>query len=148
MVSERAAHLVEQLQIASNALIALAEQIPADLWPGVTVPGEWSPGKDVEHVADGNALHQWIVRATLRQPAGRRPVIERARLTARLARPDVIGLLERRAQESSGLLALLTDEQLALPCRTRTLDEFITRVLIGHYRTHQAAIEGKLARAK
>jgi hypothetical protein len=60
----------------------------------------------------------------------------------------VIGLLKRRARESSSLLEPLTDEQLALPCPTRTLGEFIARVLIGHYRTHQAAIERKLARAK
>src|SRR5579859_1809916 len=147
MVSQRAAHLVERLQAASNALIGLAERIPADRWLDVTVPGEWSLGKDAEHVADGNALHQWIVRSTLRQPVGKRPVIERVRLTARLAQAEVIGLLEQRAKESSSLLELLTDEQLALPCRTRTLGEFIQRVLIGHYRTHQAAIERKLARA-
>jgi hypothetical protein len=147
MVSECAARLVEHLQGASNALIALAERIPADAWGDDTVPGEWSPGKDAEHVADGNALHQWIVRSTLRQPAGRRPAVERARFTARLAQPDVIGLLMLRAQESRNLLEPLTDEQLALPCRTRTLGEFIASVLIDHYWTHKAAIERKLTRA-
>lgn len=148
MVSERAARLVEQLLDASNALIGLAERIPADRWLDVNTPGEWSPGKDAEHVADGNALHQWVVRSTLRHQPGKRPVIERARLTARLAQPDVIRLLKARAQESSSLLTPLTDDQLGLPCRTRTLGEFIERVLIGHYRTHQAAIERKLHLAR
>jgi hypothetical protein len=141
-------HLVEQLQAASCALIGVVERIPAQRWVGLAKPGEWSPGKDAEHVAEGNALHQWVVRSTLRQQPGKRPVVERERLTARLAKAEVIGLLKRRALESSSLLETLTDEQLALPCRSRTLGEFIERVLIGHYRIHQAAIERKLRRAK
>ena len=148
MVSQRAAHLVEQLREASDALIRLVERIPATQWGHVTTPGEWSPGKEAEHVADGNALHQWVVRSTLRQQTGIRPVVERARLTAQLAQPEVIKLLRQRALESSGLVEPLTDEQLALPCRTRTLGAFIERVLIGHLRTHQAVIERKLRRAK
>jgi hypothetical protein len=74
-------------------------------------------------------------------------VVERARLTAQLAQPDVIKLLQLRAQESSSLIQPLTDQQLALPYRTRTLAEFIERVLVGHYRTHQLSIERKLRRA-
>jgi hypothetical protein len=147
MVVHAAAHLAEQLQVASSALIVLAERIPAERWPDVAAPGEWSPGKDAEHVAEGNALHQWVVRSTLRQHAGARPVVERARLTAQLAQPDVIKLLQLRAQESSSLIQPLTDQQLALPYRTRTLAEFIERVLVGHYRTHQLSIERKLRRA-
>ena len=147
MASERAAYLVEQFSSASNALIQLAERIPVDRWLYVAAPGEWSPGKDAEHVADGNALHQWDARSALGQPVGKRPGIDRTRLTARLPQPDVIGLLRLRARESGSLVAALTDQQLALPCRTRTLDEFIERVLIRHYRTHQLAIERKLARA-
>jgi hypothetical protein len=142
--SPHAAYLVEQLQDASNALIGVAERIPAQRWAGIAAPGEWSPGKDAEHVAEGNALHQWVVRSTLRQRPGKRPVVERKRLTAGLAQPEVIGLLEQRAQESRNLLEALTDEQIALPCRGRTLGEFIERVLVGHYRIHEAAIEHKL----
>jgi hypothetical protein len=148
MVSKRAAYLVEQLQDVSNALIGLAEGIPARRWLDVPGHGEWSPGKDAEHVAEGNALHQWVVRSTLRQKPGNRPRVERTHLIARLAQTEVIRLLKLRAQESSNLLESLTDEHLALPCRTRTLGEFIERVLIGHYRTHQADIERKLGRAK
>jgi hypothetical protein len=58
----------------------------------------------------------------------------------------VIRLLERRAQESRSPLATLTDREFEVPCRSRTLGEFIERVLIGDYRTHQAAIERKLSR--
>jgi DinB family protein len=148
MASTRTTHLLEQLQDASNALVGLAERIPSDRWLDVATPGEWSPGKDAEHVADGSALHLWVVRSTLRQQTGTRPIIERERLTARLAQPDVIRLLKRRAQETCSLLELLTDQELAVPCRTRTLGEFIERVLIGHYRTHLAAIERKVSHAK
>ena len=147
MTSERGAHLVEHLRDASSAQIEVVEWIPSERWLEVATPGEWSPGKDAEHVAEGNALHQWVVRSSVRQEPGKRPVLERACLTARLAQPEVIELLRRRAQESSSLLEPLTDEQLALPCRTRTLGEFIERVLIGHYWTHQAEIERKLRRA-
>jgi DinB superfamily len=146
MGSERATQLVEQQQDASDALVGLAERIPAQRWTEVATPGEWSPGKDAEHAADGNALHQWMVRSTLRQQAGRRPPIERARLTAQLSQPEVISLLKQRAEESRKLLEPLTDEQLGLPCRNRTLGQFIERVLIGHYWVHHAAIERKLRR--
>ena len=148
MASQRAAHLIEQLHDASDTLLGLIQRITDTQWPHVATPGEWSPGKEAEHVAEGNALHQWVVRSTLRQQAGTRPVVERARLTAQLAQPELIKLLRQRAQESSSLVEPLTDEQLALPCRTRTLDEFIERVLIGHYWTHQAAIERKIRRLK
>ena len=147
-ISERAARLVEQLQTASDALIGVAEQVPAERWLEVAAPGEWSPGKDAEHVADGNALHQWVVRSTVRQRVGTRPVVDRERLTAQVAQAEVIRLLRRRAQESTRLLQALTDQELALACGTRTLGEFIERVLIGHYATHQAAIQRKLRRAK
>jgi hypothetical protein len=73
-------------------------------------------------------------------------LIVRARLTPQLAQPEVISQLKRREQESSSLIEALTDQQLALPCRTRTVGDFIERVLIGHYVVHHAAIERKLHR--
>jgi DinB superfamily len=148
IVSERAAQLVEELLAASNALIGLADGISAERWVEVATPGEWSPGKDAEHVADGNALHQWLVRSALGLRAGKRPAIERAQLQSRLSQIEVIDLLTQRAQESRRLIEPLTDEQLALPCRTRTVEGFVERGLIGHFRTHQGEIERKLRRAK
>jgi DinB superfamily len=147
IVSERAARLVDELQAASDALIGLARGISAEGWVRVASSGEWSPGKDAEHVADGNALHQWVVRSTLGPRAGKRPTIERAQLTSQLGQREVIDVLKQRVQESSSLIQPLTDEQLALPCRTGTLAQFIERGLIGHYRTHHEEIEQKLRRA-
>jgi hypothetical protein len=67
----RTARLIAQLNAASDALIGLTERIPSDRWLFVATPGEWSPGKDAEHVGDGNALHQWLVRSSLGQHVGR-----------------------------------------------------------------------------
>jgi DinB family protein len=142
----RAAELVERLHEASEALIGLVEGIAVDRWAEVARPGEWAPGKDAEHVAEGNALHLWFVRAALGQRIGRRPVIHRTRLTAELIQVEVITQLKQRAEESGRVILSLSEEELALPCRGRSLGEFIERVLIGHYLRHQAAIERKLLR--
>jgi DinB superfamily len=144
----RAAALVEQLRTAADAFIAFIDQIPADRWSRVDVPDVWSPAKDAEHVAEGNALHQWVVRAALRQQPEQRPVLDRARMTAQAAQREVVALLRERTRESIRLIGALTDEQLRLPCRPpRTVEEFVKRVLIGHYGTHHAEIERKLRRS-
>jgi len=137
---------VEQLHAASDALIAQVERIPAADWPHVSTPGEWSPGKDAEHVADGNALHQWVVRSALRQRAGKRPAVERQRMTAAVSQLEVARLLKERVDESARLIESLTDEQLDLPCRTSTVGEFVERALIGHITTHHTEIARKLER--
>jgi hypothetical protein len=113
----RAAAMVEQLRTAADAFIALIDQIPADRWSPVDGPGVWSPSKDAEHVAEGNALHQWVVRSALRQKQGHRPVVDRARMTAQAAQREVVALLRERTRESIRLIEALTDEQLGLPCR-------------------------------
>ncbi len=79
-----AARLVERLQAASDALIALVEGIDPWLWTKLPQPGVWSPSKDAEHVADGAAYHQWIVDQTLGQNVLARPRIERKLVIARL----------------------------------------------------------------
>jgi hypothetical protein len=111
----------------------------------------WSVGKDAEHVADGAAYHQWIVRRTLGEKAGARPGIERELLTARLSQREVVELLRQRTECGVQLLQDLTEAQLDLPprpprARPRTLAEFIERVLIGHYHVHRREIESKLGR--
>jgi len=143
----RAAAMVEQLRTAADAFIALIDHLPADRWSRVDGPGLWSPSKDAEHVAEGNALHQWVARSALGQTPGQRPVVERARMTAQAQR-EVVALLRERTRESISLIEALTDEQLGLPCGPpRTVDEFVKRVLIGHYGTHHAEIERKLRRS-
>jgi hypothetical protein len=146
----RAADLVARLAEVSAALIAVVEPIDVTAWSRVPARGVWSPGKDAEHVADGNAYHQWIVRMTLRHKvSAQRPPIERAQLTARLSVPETVDLLRQRTRESFALIEGLTDEQLALPTRpprprAQTLAEVIEHVLIGHFETHRLAIEAKL----
>jgi hypothetical protein len=147
--SPRARALVEQLREAADALIGVVEHIdPAD-WMRVPGPGVWSPGKDAEHVADGAALHQWLVRVTLGHKRLERPGFERDQLTALLSQRDVVELLRQRTEESASLVLGLTDEQLDLPvrppqARPRTLARMIGERLIGHYRTHHQEIEAKL----
>jgi hypothetical protein len=138
--SLRAMHLLA----ASASLVRLVETISADAWDYVATPREWSVGKDAEHVADGNALHRWVVRSALQQHAGKRPPVERKEMLAQMNQSEVIRLLRQRTQESLSLIEALSDEQLKLPCRTRTLGAFIDRVLIGHYQTHQRQMEAKL----
>lgn len=145
----RAAALVARLHSAAEALIAIVEQIDPERWLHVPKPGVWSPGKDAEHVADGAAYHQWLVRLSLGQPVPARPGIERKLLTARLSQREVADLLRRRTEDSANLVRGLSDEQLNLPARPprarpRTLAQMIEGVLIGHYDTHRENIESKL----
>jgi hypothetical protein len=150
VTSPRARALVDQLRKAAEELIALVEDIDSVRWVHVPSAGVWSPSKDAEHVADGAAYHQWIVRRTIGDnvPAAR-PRIERTLTTAQLPQREVVALLRRRVEEGSQLVQALTDEQLALPprpprARLRTLAELIESVLIGHVRTHYQDIESKL----
>jgi DinB superfamily len=141
--------LVAQLRDASDALIAIVERIDLERWRHVSKPGVWSPGKDAEHVADGAAYHQWLVRLSLGQPVPARPRIERQRLTAELSQDEVVDLLRRRTEDSANLVRGLSEEQLNLPARPprarpRTLAQMIEGVLIGHYHAHRQDIESKL----
>ena len=147
--SSRAEALVAQLQHASAALIAIVEQIDPERWLHVPKPGVWSPGKDGEHVAEGAAYHQWIVRLSLGQPVPARPGIERKLVTARLSHREVVDLLRRRAEDSENLVRGLSEAQLNLPARPprarpRTLAQMIEDQLIGHYETHREDIDSKL----
>ena len=147
--SSRAAVLVKQLRHVSELLIDLVGSIEPDRWMHVPRSGVWSPGKDAEHVADGAAYHQWLVRRSLGQRVPASPRIERLQLTAQRSKPDVIDLLRQRTNDSVALIAGLSDEQLDLPARpprvqAPTLAAMIEKVLIGHYAVHRAAIEAKL----
>jgi len=151
--SSRAVALVEQLREACDALIAIVERIEPERWVHVPKPGMWSPSKDAEHVAEGAAYHQWIVRLTLGQKVPARPGIERKLVTAQLSQREVVDLLRQRTEGGTHLVEGLSDEQLDLPprpprARLRTLAEMIERVLIGHYHTHRKVIESKLRAAR
>jgi DinB superfamily len=142
--------LVARLRAVSAALIATVEPIEPAEWSRVPAPGVWSPGKEAEHVAEGNAYHQWIVRMTLRHRVStQRPAIERAQLTACQSLPETVDLLRQRTRESIALIEGLAEDQLELATRpprprTQTLAEMIERVLIGHIEAHRLAIEAKL----
>ena len=147
--SGRVAALVDRLCQVSEALVSLVDTIEPERWMNVPKPGAWSPGKDDEHVADGAAYHQWIVRFSLGEKVPPRPHIERAQLTAQRAQRDVVDLLRRRTQDSVTLIGGLSDEQLDLPvrpprARSARLAQMIEHVLIGHYEVHRTAIQAKL----
>jgi hypothetical protein len=147
--SSRAGALVEQLGEACDALIAIVERIESERWVHVPKPGVWSPSKDAEHVAEGAAYHQWIVRLTIGEKVPARPGIERKLVTARLSQREVVDLLRQRTEEGANLVGGLSDEQLDLPprpprARLRTLAQMIESLLIGHYHTHREVIQSKL----
>ena len=150
MLPERAATLAQQLRAVSEAFIALIEDIDDAHWQRVPGPGVWSPSKDAEHVADGNAMHQWAVRQALGQQPGPPPPIERKQLIAQRARDEVAVLLRQCTADSVRLIEGLTEEQLRRPMQTRRgdLGDLIERVLIGHITRHQREIERKLKAAK
>ena len=148
--SARASALAVDLEQAAALVVALVANVPPEHWSRVPGPGVWSVGKEAEHVAEAAFYHQWIVRMTIGQPvAAQRPRIERVHLTTDLSPRDAADLVLQRTDEGADLIRPLTDEQLALPtrpprARDPSLAEIIDRVLIGHYRVHQAAIESKL----
>lgn len=150
--SRRAVRLAARLEAAGATLGTLVETIDPARWAVVPGPGVWSVGKDAAHVAEAAVMHQWMVRRTIGQRVpSRRPGIERRELTTRLSPGELGELIRVRTREGADLLRGLTDAQLELPTRPpraggrQLLAETIERVLIGHYETHRAAIEGKLA---
>jgi uncharacterized damage-inducible protein DinB len=146
----RADALVARLRQVSAELIATIEGIDSTTWSRVPSAGVWSVGKDAEHVAEGNAYHQWIVRTTLGEKvSSKRPPLERAQLTTPLSVPRMVELLRKRTEESADLIGHCTDDQLDLPTRpprprASTLAEVVEQVLIGHIDTHRRAIQSKL----
>jgi hypothetical protein len=147
--SSRAIALAEQLREACAALVSVVEQIEPERWLHSPAAGVWSPSKEAEHVAEGAAYHQWIVRLTLGQKVTARPGIERARMIALRSQREVVDLLRRTTDEGAVLVGGLSDQQLELPprpprARLRSLAELIESLLIGHYDTHREAIESKL----
>jgi hypothetical protein len=148
---ERAATLAARLEQAAAALVSVIQHVETDLWQHIPAPGEWSIGKDVEHVIEAAGYHQWIVRLTIREKvSSRRPVLERKRLTTDLSPEEAVALLRRRTEEGAELVRGLSDEHLNLPtrpprARSRALAETIELVLIGHFDAHRVDVEAKKA---
>jgi uncharacterized damage-inducible protein DinB len=150
LTSPKAGELASRLRVAADALVAAVEGIDGDEWHRVPEPGTWSIGKDAEHVAEAARYHQWIVRLTIGEKvSSRRPVLERKQMTSALSPREAAELIRQRVEEGVRLVLALTDAQLAQPTRppranAQVLTDTIDRVLIGHFDTHRAAIEGKL----
>jgi hypothetical protein len=150
--SRRAARLAIDLSAAAASLISLLERVSPEHWAQVPAPGVWSPGKDAEHVADANVLHQWVVRLTIGQAkASDRPHIERERLTSTRSRAEVIELVRRTLGEAATLIRGLTDAQLDRITKppkagAPSLEQTLERLMIEHIDHHRREIETKLAR--
>ena len=149
---ERAAALADRLISARDGLTLLLERVDGNGWVRVSAPGVWSLGKDAEHVADGNVLHQWVVRLTIGQAkASGRPSIERKQLTSSRSPAEVIELVRATLDEAATLVRGLTDAQLDLitkppKARSPTLAETIQGLMIDHVEHHRREIETKLRR--
>ena len=150
--SARAATLASDLDEAATAIISVLERIDGPNWLRVPQPGVWSPSKDAEHVADGNVLHQWVVRLTIGQAkASGRPGIERAQLTSSRSPAAVIELVRRTLDDAAALVRSLTDAQLDLQTKppktgSPTLAQTIDALMIRHVEHHRREIETKLER--
>ena len=77
-VNERARSLASKLRVAAAELITTIEGIDPAAWGHLRKAGEWSPGKDAEHVTDALALHFSRVCGALGLVHPRPPAIERA----------------------------------------------------------------------
>jgi DinB superfamily len=143
--SPRALALASKLRAAAAGLIATIEIIDPQAWDRLRKPGEWSPGKDAEHVTDATALHSWRVCSTLGLGHPEPPEIERAQLTASRSQAEILATLRTRIERSAAVIEDLTDAQLDVVDRTsRSVADVIERPLIRHLETHREEIEKKL----
>ena len=148
--STRAEKLAKDLESAAESLASLLERIPPEHWTRVPAPDTWSPGKDGEHVADGNVLHQWVVRLTLGQAkVFARPGIERKQLTSSRSQAEVIEFVRGTLAEAATLVRGLTDAQLDLVTKPAkagapSLAQTVQRLMIDHVSHHHREIEAKL----
>jgi DinB family protein len=149
---QRATALADRLTDARDTLTSMLERVDGQDWLRVPAPGVWSPSRDAEHVADGNVLHQWVVRFTIGQAkANGRPGVERKQLTSSRSPADVIELVRATLDEAATLVRGLTDAHLDLPTKppkagAPSLAEMIEGMMIGHVEHHRREIEAKLGR--
>lgn len=143
--SPRALALAAKLRAVAAELVATIERIDPQAWDQLRKPGEWSPGKDAEHVTDAAALHFWRVCSTLGLLHPEPPDMERARLTASRSQAEIVATLRARMEHAAGVIEGLTDAQLDTVDRTsRSLADVIERPLIRHLETHRDEIGKKL----
>ncbi|HLZ26749.1 MAG TPA: DinB family protein [Chloroflexota bacterium] len=151
-MTERAAVLTQHVRAAGAALIHTVAQVDDADWGRVVEDGVWSPGKDAEHVTQGAAYHQWLVRTTaLGDTSERTATTQRDIMVARLPKSEVLALLQQRTDQSARLVESLSDEQLDLPAPRfgpdgppRTVAQMIEGQMIRHYYEHRENIEAKL----
>jgi hypothetical protein len=142
--------LAEALRRATDALLVTVESLDDRHWKHVPQPGIWSIGKEIEHLIEAAAYHQWIVRRTIGDAVpSRRPVLERARMTTSLSPHEGAALLRRRMDDGVLLLRGLTVDQLQLATRPprangQILGQTIEGILIRHLKVHRQAIRAKL----
>ena len=152
-MGERATALANQVREAGARLIQAVRQVDDAAWARVTEDGVWSPGKDAEHVTQGAAYHQWLVRTTaLGDTSERTAGTQRDIKGAVLTKDDGLDALHQRTEQSAQLVASLSDAQLRLPAPTlgpdgppRNVDQMIEGQMIRHYHEHRENIEGKAA---
>jgi hypothetical protein len=150
-ISARAAALADRLTEARGSLISVLERIDRHDWLRVPAPGVWSPGKDAEHVADGNVLHQWVVRLTIGQAkVSARPRIEREQLTSTRSPAEVIAFVCNTLGEAATLVRGLSDAELDLTTKppkagAPSLERTVQGLMIDHIDHHRREIEAKLA---
>ncbi len=152
--STRAAALATALRMTVERFIATVGRIGPEQWAATRSgpSGErWTLGKEAEHVAEALAAHAWSIRLSVGESVGPPPDIDRVTMSPRASAAEVVAALRREVEDGARLLAALTDAHLALPAqptRTRTVDQAIARVLIGHLERHRVEMERALRRVR
>jgi hypothetical protein len=147
---QRAEALASRWREAADRFITTVVAIDGRRWEQVPDAGVWSIGKEVEHVIEAAAYHQWIVRRTIGDKVpSRKPVLERKQMTSNLSPSDAADLLRQRRDDGVQLIGGLTDEQLDLPTRPPRANDpplavTIAGMLIRHVDGHHADILAKL----
>ena len=150
--SQRATALADRLADARDAVTSLLERVDEQDWVRVPAPGVWSPSKEAEHVADGNVLHQWVVRLTIGQAkVSGRPSIERKQMTSSRSPAEMIEHVRATLDEAATLVRGLTDAQLDLTTKppkagAPSLAWTVQGLMIDHVNHHRREIETKLGR--
>src|SRR5450631_4652930 len=104
-MSERATALANQVRQAGTALMQTVGQVDDAHWGRVVEDGVWSPGKDAEHVTQGAAYHQWLVRTSaLGDTSERSASTQRDIMVALLSKREVLDALKQRTDQSASLV--------------------------------------------
>jgi uncharacterized damage-inducible protein DinB len=158
-MSERARALAEQFERANEEFVAAVAALPDERWRAPCSDEERSVCAVAHHTAEAYRLELDAFRV-IADGAPLAPIplgqlheanVRRAARDATCTRAEVLDLARRNAADAVAFVRGLSDEQLARTgvyvdaLGTRSLDQLIERILIGHIRGHLRSIASTTA---